>query len=36
MKPVRVAMRMCGKGLRAYWGWMLKTGEYMGDYYGPW
>lgn len=36
MRPVRAAARLCGAGLRRYWGWVLKASEQMGDYYGPW
>ncbi|SFU56694.1 hypothetical protein SAMN05421543_10427 [Alicyclobacillus macrosporangiidus] len=36
MRPVRTVLRWCGKGLRAYWAWMVKASETMGDPYGPW
>lgn len=36
MKPIRTVAHWCGKGLKVYWHWMVKTGEDMGDMYGPW
>lgn len=36
MKPVRYVYHMCGKGLRTYWGWVVKTSEYMGTDHYPW
>ncbi|MDQ0190852.1 hypothetical protein J2S03_002719 [Alicyclobacillus cycloheptanicus] len=36
MRPVRYVAKLCGKGLRTYWSWMVQAGEQMGDYYGPW
>lgn len=36
MRPVRFVLRLCGKGLRKYWEWMIQVSEAMGDYHGPW
>lgn len=36
MRPVRTVVHLCGKGLKVYWGWMVKTSSDMGDMYGPW
>ncbi len=36
MRRVKSVVRLCGKGIRQYWGWFVKASENMGDYNGPW
>lgn len=35
MRPVRYLVRLCGKGLRTYWKWVVETSEHM-EYFQPW
>lgn len=36
MKAVRSIGRVCQKGIRLYFQWLIKACEQSGDYYQPW
>jgi hypothetical protein len=35
MRPVRYLVGLCGKGLKAYWRWVVETSEQL-EHFQPW